>query len=252
MNISRDHLAHQITPLAEQAGRLICQAYDEVPNIIAKRDGSPVTQADDKSHQFLTEQLKKLTPHIPIVSEEDETSWAIEAPLYWLIDPLDGTKGFIAKNGEFCINVALMEDDRPILGMIHIPLTQETFYGYDHVAFRHHQGNTTPIRTSAPGETFHLVRGYGGKLNAQEEAFLKPYPIGRIEQIHSAIKFTRIASGQADLYLRFEGCHTWDTAAGQVLVEAAGGVMRHLDGTPFVHGKPTVLNPPFVVFGRPL
>lgn len=252
MNISLDHLVHKTIPLAEQAGALIRQAYDGIPEVIAKSDGSPVTQADYQSHIFLSEHLKKLTPHIPIISEEDEKSWPLESPLYWLIDPLDGTRGFIEKNGEFCINIALMEKGRPIVGIIHIPLTQETFSGYGNVAFRHYRGKESPIHTRPfPSHgPVHVVKGHSVKGMVEENAFLKAYPIVNVEKIHSAIKFTRIASGKADLYIRSEGCRTWDTAAGQVLVEAAGGVMQHFDGTPFVHGKPTILNKPFAVFGQ--
>src|SRR5436190_13555134 len=123
-----DLLAPQIVTLAEQAGQMICQIYGEELEVYEKKDGSPVTRADHQSHLFLKENLERLTPHIPVISEEDESSWDIKNPLYWLIDPLDGTKGFVAKTGEFCINIALMKDHHPILGIIHIPLTHETFY----------------------------------------------------------------------------------------------------------------------------
>lgn len=252
--INLEPLAPHVVALAEQAGALICRAYQEVPEVIEKTDGSPVTQADYQSHIFLSENLKKLTPRIPIISEEDEKSWPLESPLYWLIDPLDGTRGFIEKNGEFCVNIALMEEGHPIMGIIHIPLTQETFYGYGNRAFRHYRGKENPIHTRpfpAHGAV-HVVKGHSERGLAQEDAFLKAYPIVSVEKIHSAIKFTRIASGKADLYIRSESCRTWDTAAGQALVEAAGGVMQHFDGTPFVHGKPSVLNKPFAVFGQRL
>lgn len=255
MDISQknmDLLVSKAVALGEQAGELICQIYKEAIEVFEKNDGSPVTRADHQSHSFLKETLGKLTPQIPMISEEDENSWLIKSPLYWLVDPLDGTKGFIARTGEFCINIALMKDDRPILGIIHIPLTSETFYGYGQKAVRLCKGEKVILHTRllpAQGMTL-LVGGFGKKYKRQEEHFLKAYPITKIERIRSAIKFTRIASGEADLYVRFEECSEWDTAAGQALVEAAGGKMSNLDGTPFLYGKPGLLNKGFAVFGH--
>jgi 3'(2'), 5'-bisphosphate nucleotidase len=244
-------LAPKIVILAEEAGQLICQIYQGEFEIFKKEDGSPVTKADHQSHLFLKKRLEALTPHIPVISEEDEESWAIKSPFYWLVDPLDGTKGFIHKTGEFCINIALMEGNRPVFGLIHIPLTQETFYGYEKKAWRFSKGKATAIHTRSrpPKGMTLLLGGYGKKYKEHEAFFLKSFPITNIERIRSAIKFCHIASGRADLYLRFEPCGEWDTAAGQILVEAAGGVMTKLDGSPFVYGKPGLINEAFVVFG---
>lgn len=250
MNIS--NLAPQVVTLAEQAGQLICRFYKEDAEPIQKKDGSPVTMADHQSHLLLKKSLEKLTPQIPVISEEDEDSWTIKSPLYWLIDPLDGTKGFISKTGEFCVCIALLQDDRPIFGVIHAPLTQETFYGYEGQAWRQYKGKRTRLHTrplSKHGLTL-LMGGHGKKHKEKEDFFLKAYPIEKIEIISSAIKFTRIAAGMADLYVRFEGCREWDTAAGQALVEAAGGTMTNLDGSHFLYGKPGFLNKEFVVFGQ--
>lgn len=245
------HLAPHVVSLAEEAGRLICAFYEGDVESTLKADGSPVTQADHQSHLLLKEGLGKLMPDIPIISEEDETSWGLKSPYYWLIDPLDGTKGFILKSGEFCINIALMEGRRPLFGLIHIPLTHESYYGYEVQAWRLKNGTFTPIHTRPPlpqGMTL-LLGGYGKKYKAREDEFLKAYPIRRIKRIRSAIKFCIIASGQADLYLRFDPCGEWDTAAGQAIVEAAGGRMTKLDGSPFLYGKPGLINEEFVVFG---
>lgn len=247
-----DELASQVVALSEQAGEFICQIYAENTEVFEKKDRSPVTHADYKSHVFLKENLEKLTPGIPVISEEDEGSWTIKSSYYWLVDPLDGTKGFIAKTGEFCINVALMKNNHPILGLIHLPLTRETFFGYNGKAQLQYKGERTALHTRpvpAQGMTL-IVGGYGKKHQEQEDFFLKAYPIGKIERLRSAIKFVRIAAGEADLYLRFEPCSEWDTAAGHALVEAAGGVMTNLDGTPFLYGKPRLLNHEFAVFGR--
>jgi 3'(2'), 5'-bisphosphate nucleotidase len=250
--INMNFLAIEAAMLAEQAGELICEIYKESPQVFEKKDGSPVTQADQQSHLLLKDGLEQIAPHIPVISEEDESSWSLKSPLYWLVDPLDGTKGFITKTGEFCINIALMKDNHPILGIIHIPLTHETFYGYGGKAVRQYKGETSSVHTrplSAQGMVL-LVGGYGKKYKEQEDFFLKAYPIAKIERVRSAIKFALIASGRADLYVRFEACREWDTAAGQALVEAAGGIMSNLDGSPFLYGKPGLLNEEFAVFGQ--
>ncbi len=253
MNIPNlESLAPHLVALSEKAGARIRHIYTEVFEVIEKGDGSPVTQADHESHRLLKEGLEKLTPSIPVISEEDEASWTIKSSFYWLIDPLDGTKAFIQKSGEFCINIALIKDNYPIFGLIHIPLSGETFYGYEKKAFCKSKGKTTSLQTRpfpSQGMTL-LLGGYGKKFQRQEELFLKSYPIAKIERIRSAIKFCRIASGKADLYLRFMPCSEWDTAAGHALVEAAGGIMTQLDGQPFHYGKPALINEEFVVFGR--
>ncbi|MBS0271804.1 MAG: 3'(2'),5'-bisphosphate nucleotidase CysQ [Proteobacteria bacterium] len=255
MNKSRldlDSLAPRIISLAEKAGTLICQIYTEEVEVFKKEDGSPVTRADHQSHDLLEEGLRLITPDIPIISEEDEGSWKIVSPYYWLIDPLDGTKGFIRRSGEFCINIALMKDDRPLFGLIHIPLTQETYYGYDRKAWRSYKGRTIPIHTRIrpPKGSTLLVGEHGNKFQQQQDFHLQTFPIAKIERLHSAIKFCRLAAGQADIYIRFTPCKEWDTAAGHILVEAAGGVMVNLDGSPFIYGKPELLNEGFIVFGR--
>lgn len=252
LKINLDFLALEVTAIAEQAGELICELYKGNTEVFEKKDGSPVTQADQQSHFFLKKHLEKVTPQIPLISEEDESSWALKSPLYWLVDPLDGTKGFIKKTGEFCISIALMKDHHPILGIIHIPLTHETFYGYGDQAIRQYKGEKTQIQTRPlPKEGMTLLMGgYGKKYKKQEDFFLKAFPIAKIERMHSAIKFALVASGKADLYIRFEDCREWDTAAGQALVEAAGGIMTNLDGSPFLYGKRDLLNKEFAVFGK--
>lgn len=245
-------LLPQLIPLVEYAGQCISDLYHQNVEVIEKSDGSPVTDADKQSHNVIKKGLKDLTPNIPMVSEEDEESWKIKSDYYWLIDPLDGTKGFIYKSGDFCINVALMHNDTPIFGLIHVPLTKETFYAFDKKAWRYFEDETTPIHTRTPpsqGLTL-LLGGYGLKFQKQQNYFLKTYPVKNVKHMRSAIKFCYIANGLADLYIRFDPCSEWDTAAGQILVEAAGGIMTNLDGSDFIYGKPKLINEGFVVFGQ--
>lgn len=247
-----DTLIPSLVDLAEKAGKLIADIYIADFEVIKKEDGSPVTKADTISHDLLKSELERLTPDIPVISEEDEASWTVKSPYYWLVDPLDGTKGFIYKTGDFCINIALMRDDKPIFGLIHIPLTKETYYGYDGKAFLSLKGKVSLIHTRQfPQEGLTLLLGgYGKKFKEQEDFFLKTFPIIQIKRLRSAIKFCLIASGQADIYMRFEPCYEWDTAAGHALVEAAGGILTQVNGSPFLYGKTQLVNQAFVAFGQ--
>lgn len=238
--------------LASTAGKCIHSLYDAELEPTAKHDGSFVTEADHQSHQILKEGLESLSPAYHVVSEEDPSSWSHAHTLYWLMDPLDGTSGFIEKNGEFCINLAFIDQNRPVFGLIHAPLTQQTFYGYNGMAWVYEKGKKIPLHTRpipAEGMTL-LLGGYGKKHKAQEDFFLKAYPITHITRLRSALKFGALASGHADIYLRFEDCFEWDTAAGQAIIEAAGGLMATLSGDPFLYGKPNLLNKGFVVLGQ--
>lgn len=249
-----ENIIPQLITLCEQAGASIAQLYKKAESleVIRKGDGSPVTEADHQSHRLLAQGLKKITPQIPVISEEDEASWDIKSPFYWLVDPLDGTSGFIHRNGQFCISIALMENHKAILGLIHLPLTGETFYGYENTAIKHVSGHSMPINTRPfpPAGATLLLSIHDMKSKEKWEACLQGTPIDKVEPLHSAIKFCRIAEGAADLYLRFVPCKEWDTAAGQILVEAAGGSMETLDGEPFLYGKPHLKNAAFKVSGQ--
>ncbi len=247
-----DTLIPSLVDIVEKAGKLISDIYNDEFEVIKKEDGSPVTKADTLSHDLLKAELERLTPGVPVISEEDESSWIVKSPQYWLVDPLDGTKGFIYKTGDFCINIALMENDKPIFGLIHLPLTRETYYGFNGKAFRNLAGDLSPIHTRhfpANGLTL-LLGGYGKKFKEQEDFFLKTYPITKIMRLRSAIKFCLIASGSADIYMRFEPCYEWDTAAGHALLEAAGGILTQVNGSPFLYGKTHLINEAFVAFGQ--
>lgn len=247
-----DTLLPDLLGLVSRAGECVRRLYDAELEPMEKQDGSMVTEADHQSHKILKEGLQTLCPAYSIVSEEDPSSWSQHTDLYWLIDPLDGTTGFIEKNGEFCVNVAFMDKNRPIFGLIHAPLTGQTFYGYGGMAWVYENGQKIPLHTRPvpqDGMTL-LLGGYGKKFKAQEDFFLKAYPITHVTRLRSALKFTALASGKADIYLRFEDCFEWDTAAGQALVEAAGGIMATLSGEPFLYGKPNFLNKEFVVLAQ--
>lgn len=240
-------LAASILPLLEEAGRKIVTIYEANDfKVITKEDGSPVTVADHASHDLLFEALTKLTPHIPVISEEGDLDLEF-GDAYWLVDPLDGTKGFIRRTGEFCINVALIEGGVPVLGLIHIPLTHETFVGYvGEVGFWvDARGARKSFPTGVELSALKAIVGQNTK-GSLESQFLDRFEIESIGQMGSAIKFCELAKGARDIYIRYEPSCEWDTAAGQAIVESCGGLVLNLDKTPMGYGKDKFLNKGFI------
>lgn len=245
-----EKLAHDLLPLVKAAGHALCCLYKTEVQIITKPDGSPVTIADQTSHDILEEGLKKILPQVQVISEEGD----IHKPhgdTFWLVDPLDGTKGFLRHTGEFCINIALIHERRPILGCIHNPLTKETCFGYSQSQgfWEDETGQKHSLRQpSVPnGEYRALVGHYSRNPEDKQNLFLQQFPLASIRQMGSAIKFNALAKGEADLYLRLQESYEWDTAAGQAIIEACGGHVLNLDKTPLTYGKDNLLNSSFVV-----
>jgi 3'(2'), 5'-bisphosphate nucleotidase len=247
-----------VARLAREAGRAVMQVYREVnPAVEYKRDHSPLTQADMASHHIIVDGLARLTPDRPILSEESQeipfeqrSSWHS----YWLVDPLDGTREFLRRNGEFTINIALMEDRRPILGVVCAPAVDKLYSACRGGGAWVAQGETTaPIRTARP--TDGLTRVVVSRSHASGEEKLDGFPelAGACEYIvmGSSLKFCLVAEGAADFYPRTGPTMEWDTAAPQCIVEQAGGSVTDLAGNPILYNKPVLLNPGFVVRGSP-
>lgn len=249
-------LLPQAVTLAREAGRAVMRVYSEVnPAVEYKRDHSPLTQADMASHHILIDGLKRLAPDRPILSEESQeipfeqrSSWHS----YWLVDPLDGTREFLRRNGEFTINIALMEDNRPVLGVVFAPAIDKLYSAYRSGGAWVVQGETaTPIRTARPlGGRMRVVVS---RSHASGEERLDGFPelVGACEYIAmgSSLKFCLVAEGAADVYPRTGPTMEWDTAAAQCVVEQAGGSVTDLAGNPMQYNKPILLNPGFVVRG---
>lgn len=259
-----DDLLAVLRVLAERAGKVALAYYAEAEDIAVrdKADASPVTEADVATEDFLLEALDRLTPGIPVVSEEASDAAGgtpeidVERP-FWLVDPLDGTREFLARTGEFTVNVALIEGRRPVAGVVHAPALAMTWTGGTGEDGRRqaHYGETdrpiVPIaaRVVPPeGETVIASRRHGSA--AELESFLADRRIAQRVNAGSSLKFCLIASGRADLYARFGPTMEWDTAAGQAVLEAAGGRVATLDGAPLGYGKPGFANPNFVASGR--
>lgn len=249
-------LLPQVVQIAKEAGRAIMAIYNTMSATAGavryKADGSPLTQADLAAHRVIAHGLAQLTPEIPVVSEEDSASQVHRKPtgLFWLVDPLDGTKEFVACNGEFTVNIALIEDGNAVLGVVVAPALGQCYWGSSgHGAFRESGGKVEPIRvTSADVHAGPLLRILASKshMNDETRAYLQQLGPHELIQAGSSLKFCRIAEGSADLYPRLGPTCEWDTAAGQALLEAAGGAVHDLHGAPLRYGKFGTENPSFI------
>ena len=259
-------LAEQVLAIAHEAGAGIMRIYAELQRegadseavgAVQKGDGSPLTRADLAAHRIIAARLASITPDIPVVSEEDAQSMSHRLPEsdFWLIDPLDGTKEFLAQNGEFTVNIALVRDGKSVLGVVAAPVLAQAYWGGDGLgAFREIDGRREPIRVATPPGANRPVRVLASKshMNAATIAFIHRLGAHELVQAGSSLKFCRLAEGAADIYPRLGPTCEWDTAAAQAIVEAAGGRVTTLEGAPLRYGKPEVLNPHFVASNAPL
>jgi 3'(2'), 5'-bisphosphate nucleotidase len=251
-----DDLLAVLRVLAERAGKIALAYYVEGHvEVRDKADASPVTEADEATEAFLLKALGKLTPEVPVISEEAAEAGALpdvdpERP-FWLVDPLDGTREFLSRNGEFTVNVALIEGRRPVAGVVHAPALAMTWAGANgRASFNETDKPIVPIRARRvpqAGETLIASRRHGS--GPDFEGFVAARRIAERVTAGSSLKFCLIASGKADLYPRFGRTMEWDTAAGQAVLEAAGGRVETLDGHPLAYGKPGFENPAFVAYG---
>lgn len=215
-----------------------------------KADASLVTVADLAAHGVLATHLAHLLPGCQIVSEEDQMSLIYRKSTghFWLIDPLDGTKEFIARNGEFSVNIALIHEGRCVLGVVYAPAIDALYWGGAGLgAFRCIAGQTVAIYV-APAKAGHACRVVASKshLNEATQAMIDSLGDVSLVQAGSSLKFCRVAEGEADIYPRLAPTFEWDTAAAQAVLEGAGGAVVDLHGQPLLYGKPGVLNPSFI------
>jgi len=245
----------EIIKTANQAGMAILDIYhhEELFNVVDyKSDDSPLTLADKKSHQILALKLMELFPDIPLLSEEGKSipfevrkEWA----QFWLVDPLDGTKEFIKRNGEFTVNIALIKNDYPVLGVIHTPVTGITYYAStDRGAFKLENKKIIPLKGPADkGNDLIGVRSRSHASPEEEEVFNK-FHVTDFISVGSSLKFCMVAEGKADLYYRHGPTMEWDTGAGQAIIEEAGCEMINLKTKErFIYNKESLLNPGFLV-----
>jgi len=238
--------------VARLAGQEILRVAETAFTVDTKADDSPVTQADRASDAIIRQALTDLYPDIPILSEESgQTDHTVRRhwTRFWLVDPLDGTKEFIKQNGEFTVNIALMEKGRPVLGIIQVPTRDAIYYGGPSLGAFRLSGTDDPapiaVRRPVSGEP---VRVGVSRSHPDErlDAYLAALPAHELVTAGSAYKFCLLAQGTIHLYPRFGPTMEWDTAAGHAIVEGAGGRLTAMDGSPFLYNKPCLRNGPFV------
>ena len=246
-------ILEDIVTIAVQAGEAILEIYEQDFEVVQKEDQSPLTQADLASHRIICDALAALTPDIPLLSEESasidfktRSGWSI----YWLIDPLDGTKEFVNRNGEFTVNIALIENHQPVLGVVHVPVSAVTYTGVaGHGATRRQTGNPPQaIAIRVPCANPMVVVGSRSHANPVLTELLELMGNFELVSMGSSLKFCLLAEGKADFYPRLGPTSEWDTGAAHAVVSAAGGKIVTLAGNPLQYNlKESLLNPEFLV-----
>jgi 3'(2'), 5'-bisphosphate nucleotidase len=248
--------------LSSAAGDAICEHYHapEAGDFEAKGDDTPLTLADLAAHSVLSSGLKALDPSIPVLSEESlpqEIAQRHRWSRYWLVDPLDGTKEFLGRTGEFTINIALIDDHRPVLGILYLPLQRVAYVGIPGVHALHYveagDGMWSPralatraLRTDGELTVLASRRHRGPRFKACMAWLHEQWGNVSRSNMGSALKFCRMAEGHGDFYPRFSPCCEWDTGAGQAILEAAGGCLLGLDGQPLRYNlSDSLYSPPF-------
>ena len=238
-----------VRPIAEEAGRATMRFYG-VTEATEKADGSPVTAADQAAEDIILPALRHLTPDIPVVSEEEASkglSPDVTGERFWLVDPLDGTKEFLSGNGEFTVNIALIEHGAPVLGVVVVPALGETYAGAEpgSAVLKDASGERDIRVRSAPEEGLTVVGSRSHGDATAMESFLGGRKVANFRAAGSSLKLCLIARGEADLYPRLGTTMEWDIAAGHAVLRAAGGFVRTVDGGDFRYGKPDYRNPHF-------
>lgn len=249
-------LLEDVEAIAREAGAAIMKVYAGDFSASQKEDKSPLTEADTAAHEVIVRRLEKLLPALPILSEEavGDFSGPDDAERYWLVDPLDGTKEFIKRNGEFTVNIALIEHGRAILGVVYAPVLNVAYLAAEGSgAFKAEaDGQRVPIRVAEhkEGASWRVV---GSRSHAGDSLTALLHRLGTHElmSMGSSLKFCLVAEGTADVYPRMGPTSLWDTAAAQCVVEQAGGAVIQLTGEPISYADPSVLlNPYFLVHGK--
>jgi 3'(2'), 5'-bisphosphate nucleotidase len=248
-------LLDAIKLIAHDAGEIILTHYHRDTDFSSKADESPLTAADLESNTFIREALLKLTPEIPIISEEtipesfeDRKDWS----MFWLVDPLDGTKEFIKKTGQFTVNIGLISNGKPVLGVIDIPVLKQGYFGADRLGswFQNLENDTLQRIHTRQMQTGQIdivaSKDHAGPL---VQALSDKLPQAGFKSMGSSLKFCIIAAGEADVYLRDVPTMEWDTAAAHAILMEAGGHIFTLDGEPLRYNKESLKNPEIISIG---
>ena len=253
LNISLDML-EQVGVIARRAGQEIMKIYETDFDVETKADLSPVTEADRVAEDLIVRAIREgISDKFPIIGEEaaaDGDVPVVGDEPFWLVDPLDGTKEFVNRNGEFTVNIALVDGGRPVLGVVHAPVTGRTFWGGAVGVFTQTGDGEERLIACREAPADGLVAMVSRSHKTPEvDTYLADYNIARETGAGSALKFCLIAEGAADIYPRLGRTMEWDTAAGHAILRFAGGTVEDLDGNELTYGKPDFENPHFIAKG---
>lgn len=257
MNLER--ILPVVIKIAREAGEQVLDVYNGDFDVELKNDGSPLTKADMASHEHIIRELIKIDADVPILSEEStEIEYAQRRnwQRFWMVDPLDGTKEFVKRNGEFTVNIALIEHSGPVLGVVHVPVTGVTYAAAQGVGaiYMDKEGASRPIAVTDYRGGEAVVVGSRSHAGPKLQKFVQRLTEkeGRVvnKSMGSSLKLCLVAEGKADVYPRFGPTSEWDTAAAQCVVEVAGGRVTDLQGRVLGYNKESILNPWFVVTGK--
>ena len=250
-------LLPDLIAVSQRAGDAILEVYGQNFSVTHKADDSPLTQADLASHVIIRDTLAELTPDVPLLSEESadidfqtRSGWR----QYWLVDPLDGTREFVNRNGEFTVNIALIRNHQPVCGIVHVPVSGVTYTGIANDGARRYAVGQEPvaIKVRQPCPSPIVVVGSRSHANPRLEQHLASLGDYELVSMGSSLKFCLLAEGNADFYPRLGPTSEWDTAAAHAVVTAAGGRIIKLNGEPLEYNrKESLLNPEFLVIADP-
>ena len=246
-------LLEAVLELSQQAGEATLPIYHDEIEVNYKADESPVTAADIAAHKVIVRGLQQLTPELPILSEESAgIDWQTRQKWqrYWLVDPIDGTKEFIKKNGEFTVNIALIDQGRPVLGVVHAPVLNTSYFAAENVgAFKQEDQQRTPLQVSLkPNQGEIVVVGSRSHPSPELADYLSQFETVKMIPKGSSLKLCLVAEGAADVYPRLGPTSEWDTGAGHAVAEIAGARVTQVDGQPLRYNqKESYLNPYFIV-----
>ena len=257
MATTNKNILEDIIRLSIEAGHRIMEVYDTDFDVVKKSDNSPVTAADMAAHHTIVDGLAELTPDIPVLSEEsanipfkERSTWT----RYWLVDPLDGTREFVKRNGEFTVNIALIDNHESVLGVVYVPVTGVLYYAERGTGAYKKVPDGDPYRINSRKKTEQSTIIAGSRSHRGDSLIRFLERVGEYEVIPmgSSLKSCLVAEGRADIYPRLGPTSEWDTAAAQSIVEEAGGVLTTTDMLPMRYNtKESLLNPHFLVIGDP-
>ena len=242
-------LCTELQAIARDAGEAILAIYNTDFDVRRKDDASPVTEADEAAEAVILAGLARVSPDIPVIAEESVAAGHIpdvSGGRFWLVDPLDGTKEFINRNGEFTVNIALIEHGHPVIGVVYAPAIGRMFCGFGDSA----TGDGASIVANPVPDKGLTVIASRSHRDYKTEEFLKDFDVKELKSAGSSLKLCLIAAGEADMYPRLGRTMEWDIAAGHAVLRAAGGTVTTVDGAPFLYGKPGFENPFFIAWGK--